>query len=275
MKAISRWLDRFCYDHPNFGIPELMKYIAVGNVIVFVLDIVTRGYATMMLMFSPSAVLHGQIWRLFTFILIPLNRFNPSRPFTLLWFVMSTFFYYWLGTSLERQWGTTRFNVFYFLGVVLNLILGFVLNVGVSMYYVNMSLFFSFATLYPDMQVLLYGILPLKVKWLAWFDVALFGYDIVSNLLSRAWAWALLPVVAILNYLIFFWDAGPRPGTGSLPDQPPDHPVQKGPKGHPAAQGLPPQMCRLRHHRRRRPQHGVPLLLQMQRLLLLLHEAYQ
>ena len=91
MKAISRWLDRFCYDHPNFGIPELMKYIAVGNVIVFVLDIVTRGYATMMLMFSPSAVLHGQIWRLFTFILIPLNRFNPSRPFTLLWFVMSTF----------------------------------------------------------------------------------------------------------------------------------------------------------------------------------------
>ena len=181
MKAISRWLDRFCYDHPNFGIPELMKYIAVGNVIVFVLDIVTRGYATMMLMFSPSAVLHGQIWRLFTFILIPLNRFNPSRPFTLLWFVMSTFFYYWLGTSLERQWGTTRFNVFYFLGVVLNLILGFVLNVGVSMYYVNMSLFFSFATLYPDMQVLLYGILPLKVKWLAWFDVALFGYDIVRN----------------------------------------------------------------------------------------------
>lgn len=206
MKAISRWLDRFCYDHPNFGIPELMKYIAVGNVIVFVLDIVTRGYATMMLMFSPSAVLHGQIWRLFSFILIPLNRFNPSRPFTLLWFVMSTFFYYWLGTSLERQWGTTRFNVFYFLGVVLNLILGFVLNVGVSMYYVNMSLFFSFATLYPDMQVLLYGILPLKVKWLAWFDVALFGYDIVSNLLSGAWAWALLPVVAILNYLIFFWE---------------------------------------------------------------------
>ena len=99
MKAISRWLDRFCYDHPNFGIPELMKYIAVGNVIVFVLDIVTRGYATMMLMFSPSAVLHGQIWRLFTFILIPLNRFNPSRPFTLLWFVMSTFFYYWPATS--------------------------------------------------------------------------------------------------------------------------------------------------------------------------------
>ena len=96
--------------------------------------------------------------------------------------------------------------MFYFLGVVLNLILGFVLNVGVSMYYVNMSLFFSFATLYPDMQVLLYGILPLKVKWLAWFDVALFGYDIVSNLLSRAWAWALLPVVAILNYLIFFWE---------------------------------------------------------------------
>ena len=54
MKAISRWLDRFCYDHPNFGLSELMKYIAIGNVVVFVLDIFTRGYATWALMFSPA-----------------------------------------------------------------------------------------------------------------------------------------------------------------------------------------------------------------------------
>ena len=118
---------------------------------------------------------------------------------------MTTLFYYYIGNALERQWGTTRFTVFYGLGVLLNIIMGFVMG-GTSMYYINMSMFFAFATLYPEMQVLLFGILPLKVKWLAWFDVALFGYDIVSNLLSGAWAWALMPVVAILNYLIFFWE---------------------------------------------------------------------
>ena len=73
MKAISRWLDRFCYDHPNFGLSELMKYIAIGNVVVFVLDIFTRGYATWALMFSPSAVLHGQVWRLLSFVFIPVT----------------------------------------------------------------------------------------------------------------------------------------------------------------------------------------------------------
>ena len=74
------------------------------------------------------------------------------------------------------------------------------------MYYVNMSMFFSFATLYPEMQVLLYGILPLKVKWLAWLDAALFLFDIIRYLSMGAWGYALIPVVAILNYFIFFWD---------------------------------------------------------------------
>ena len=206
MKAVSRWLDRFCYNHPRFGIANLMKYIAVGNVIVFLLDMFTRGYATYLLSFMPSAILHGQIWRLLTFIFIPVSGFNPHSMFSLLWFAMSTLFYYYIGNALERQWGSTRFTVFYALGVVLNIILGFVFGSSVNMYYVNMSMFFSFATLYPDMQVLLYGILPLKVKWLAWFDAALFAIDIVRALLGGAWMLALMPVVALLNYFIFFWD---------------------------------------------------------------------
>ena len=74
------------------------------------------------------------------------------------------------------------------------------------MYYVNMSMFFSFATLYPEMQVLLYGILPLKVKWLAWLDAALFAFDIFFSIFSHQWITAVLPLVAILNYFIFFWD---------------------------------------------------------------------
>ena len=206
MKAISRWLDRFCYKHPRFGIPNLMKFIVIGNVLIYLLDMFSRGYATLLFMFHPARVLHGEVWRIVTFLFVPVSGFNSSDMFSILWFAMTTLFYYYIGNALERQWGSTRFTVFYFLGAILNLIIGFAFQTSVTMYYVNMSMFFAFATLYPEMRVMLYGILPLKVKWLAWLDAALFLYDIIRYLMLGAWGYALIPVVAILNYFIFFWD---------------------------------------------------------------------
>jgi hypothetical protein len=67
-----------------------------------------------------------------------------------------------------------------------------------------MSMFFSFATLYPDTRVLLYGLIPLKIKWLAWLDAAFFAYDIFFYLSAGAPLYAMMPVVAILNYFLFF-----------------------------------------------------------------------
>lgn len=206
MKAISRWLDRFCYKHPRFGIPNLMKFIVIGNVLIYFLDMFSNGYASWLFMFHPSAILHGQVWRIITFLFVPVSGYSSSDMFSILWFAMTTLFYYYIGNALERQWGSTRFTVFYFLGAILNLIIGFAFQTSVTMYYVNMSMFFSFATLYPEMQVLLYGILPLKVKWLAWLDAALFLFDIIRYLMLGAWGYALIPVVAILNYFLFFWD---------------------------------------------------------------------
>ncbi|MGI5962916.1 MAG: hypothetical protein ACOX7N_04255 [Lawsonibacter sp.] len=217
MKAVTRWLDRFCYRHPNLGIPNLMKYIALGNVIVFVGDMVTMGGFSWMTRFYPELILQGQVWRLVTFIFSPVSS-GGSNIFTkTLLFALTTFFYYWIGTSLERQWGTARFNVFYGLGVLLNILVGLIAFAfppdmlygnyyeTANMYYVNMSMFFSFATLFPDMQVLLYGIIPLKVKWLAWVDAALFAFDIGFSFTAHNWLGVALPIIAILNYLIFFW----------------------------------------------------------------------
>ena len=206
MKAISRWLARFCYKHPRFGIPNLMKFIVIGNVLIYFLDMFSRGYATLLFMFLPYRVVQGEVWRIITFLFVPVSGFNSSDMFSILWFAMTTLFYYYIGNALERQWGSTRFTVFYFLGAILNLIIGFAFQTSVTMYYVNMSMFFAFATLYPEMRVMLYGILPLKVKWLAWLDAALFLYDIIRYLMLGAWGYALIPVVAILNYFIFFWD---------------------------------------------------------------------
>ena len=199
MKAISRWLDRFCYNHPNFGIPNLMKIVVIGNVLVYFLDMFSQGYVSWLFSFSTPLILQGEVWRIISFVFVP-----TSGGF-ILWFAMTTLFYYYIGNALEQQWGTARFTVFYDLGVVLNIIVGFVMG-GTSMYYVNMSMFFAFATLYPDLQILLYGLLPLKVKWLAWLDAALFAYDIFFSLFSRQWITAVLPLAALLNYFIFFWD---------------------------------------------------------------------
>ena len=207
MGAISRWLDRFCYKHPRLGIPGLMKYIVIANVAVYLMDMFSNGYFSAMLRFYPALIMEGQVWRLLTFIFVP-----TSGGF-ILWFALTTLFYYYIGNALENQWGSTRFTVFYGVGVLLNIFTGMVTSwisgavlETASMYYVNMSMFFAFATLYPDMRVLLYGILPLKVKWLAWVDAALFAFDIGHYFMNGNWVQGMVPIVAILNYFIFFWD---------------------------------------------------------------------
>ena len=204
MKAI----DRFCYKHPKLGIPNLMKYIVLANAAVFVLDLFTNNFFTYLLMFHYESIMHGQIWRLVTFILVPsiggAGSVGVGLMSNIFFFAMTSFFYYSIGTVLERHMGTTKFTVFYALGVILNMIFGLVTHTGVNMYYINMSMFFSFAVLYPDTRVLLYGIIPLKVKWLAWLDAALFAYDAFTYLRYGYVLMALMPVVAILNFFLFF-----------------------------------------------------------------------
>ena len=221
MSAIQRWLDRFCYKHPRFGIPNLMLVIVVGNVLVWLMDQFSYGVSlSALLAFSPYYILHGQIWRIITFVFVPLDS-------NLFFLAVSLYFYYMIGSVLEREWGTAKFNVFYGLGILLNVVVGFLLYAvtaplypshllplltTASMTYVNLSLFFAFATLYPNMQVLLFFIIPIKIKWLAWIDAALFGWSVLSSLFGvftsglAALPGVIIPLVAILNYFIFFWE---------------------------------------------------------------------
>ena len=206
LRSFDSWLDRFCAKHRNLAVPNLMLYIVIGNVIVFVLDMFSRYSFSHMLTFVPYYIFHGQIWRLVTFIFVP----EGSKLFFV---AISLYFYYFIGNALEREWGSARFTVFYGIGVLVNIAVGLVLSFlyglnypwpVVSMYYINMSLFFAFAALYPDLQVLLFFIIPVKVKWLAWIDAAFFAWSILSSLFHLNWVGVVLPVVAILNFLLFF-----------------------------------------------------------------------
>ena len=200
MRAMQQWLDRFCYKHPRLSIPGLMRYIVIGNVLVYLLDLFSMGggaIGSSWFSFNTSAILSGQVWRLVTFIFVPMGSSN------IFFFAITLYFYYFIGNALEREWGSNKFTIFYFFGVLLNILIGFLVG-GASMYYVNMSMFFAFATLYPDLQFLLFFIIPVKAKWLAWIDAAYFAIAVVRYLVAGYFLMALIPVVAVLNYLLFF-----------------------------------------------------------------------
>ena len=113
MRSLQQWLDRFCFRHPRLGIPGLMRYIVIGTVLVYLLDMFSRGAASNLLCFHSGAILSGQVWRLITFIFVPYSS-------GIFFFLITLYFYYFIGTALEREWGSQKFTVFYFFGVVLN-----------------------------------------------------------------------------------------------------------------------------------------------------------
>jgi len=209
LKKLYDGVQRFCAAHPRFGIPNLMRVIVIGNVAVYVLMLLTQANdanALSFLTFNLNALLHGEVWRLVTFVFVPAY----SSPFALL---ISLYFYYWIGSTLERQWGTAKFNLYYIsgtlltvLGVVLaSLITGNPYLTAAGTGYVNLSMFFAFAFLFPDTTVLLFFILPVKMKWLAYLDGALFAFDIIKAIGAHNWAGVVLPIVALLNFAVFIW----------------------------------------------------------------------
>lgn len=205
LNRINQKIDEFCYRHPNFGIPNLMKIIVIGTAVVYALYLLT-GYnasAVSFLSFNLASVLHGEVWRLVTFIFMP----SDTNPF---WLVISLFFYYFVGTTLEREWGTAKFNLFYFGGAVLSLIAVILATLITgqnltlsSTYYINMSMFFAFAMLYPEATVLLL-VIPVKIKYLAWLGGALFALNILAALIQLNLVGALVPLIALLNFFLFF-----------------------------------------------------------------------
>lgn len=208
-------IDKFCSRHPRFGIPNLMLYIGVAQVAVFFLDLFTRGRLSGLLCFWGPDILRGQVWRLFTFVVAP----NSSNPFYLL---LGCYVYYWTGQMLEREWGTARFNLFYFSGVVLSAAFAMALTLFQSnllaaleqmglvsaidlAYYLNLSIFLVIATLFGETQVLFMFILPIKMKWLAIIDVLLILVDVIQYGQMGWWAFALFPLASFVNYFIFTW----------------------------------------------------------------------
>ncbi len=170
-----------------------MRVVVVGMALVFCCELLfPQAMLEYYLYFSPALIAQGQVWRIFTFIFLP-----PQS--SLLFIVFALYFYYFIGNALENEWGSFRFTLYYLLGVVGTIIAG-LLTGGATNSYLNLSLFFAFAALYPNMQVLLFFFIPIKIKWLAYLDAALFAYQFLLG----TWQTRAAILASLLNFLIFF-----------------------------------------------------------------------
>ena len=194
MKNFRRDFERFCYRHQNKGIPNLMLYIAIGTAVMYIFSMIDpSGLLYSFFRFDRNAILHGQVWRLITYIILPSNS-------NILFLAISLYFYFYIGKMIESYWGTFRFNLFYFTGVILTDLGAILLGVNASIGALNLSLLLAFATMFPENRVLLMYIIPIKMKYLAWFYFALTIYELIVY----PFPYNLFSVFALLNYFLFF-----------------------------------------------------------------------
>ncbi len=189
-------IEGFCYKHPRFGIDNLMKYVALANLAFWLMNLINPMFLQY-IVFDPALILRGQVWRLVSFMFFPPN--------TGILALLVVYFYYWIGSILEREWGSGPFTFYFFSGVILTVVYGFVmyfvfdLRVMLDSSYIYLSMFFSFAAMYPDMTVLFMFIIPVRMKFLALVDAVFFFISVLTN----PFPINLLPVVALLNFFIF------------------------------------------------------------------------
>jgi hypothetical protein len=189
-----KWLDWLESKIGFLAFPGLIRIIVAFQALVFILEAVHPGFAQM-LVFDRNAVFAGQFWRVFTFVFIP-----PAMGFLgPLGVLIALYFLWFLGEGLEQAWGDFKLNLYVFVGILGAAVT--VLFVGTAdSSWLILSILFAFATLYPDFQILLFFILPIKMKWVAWIALFFTG----MGFLAVSFGMKALILVSLGNYILFF-----------------------------------------------------------------------
>lgn len=188
MERLERWLG-------PYAIPGLVRYVVALNALVFLLVTMSPEYAGL-LELNKSAMLRGEVWRVVTWVFLP----ETSSIFWILFYLMFT---WWVGDLLESAWGTFRLNVYYFLGMLLCICSALIFGASGGNLFLNLSLFLAVATLTPNLEILVFFVLPVKIKWVAMFSL-IFPAGIV---LFGPLAMKMVVLMCLGNYLAFFGPA--------------------------------------------------------------------
>lgn len=200
----------------RYAIRNLSLFLIIAYAIGYVFTLISMTGVVSLLdlvVLDPYKIMHGQVWRIFSWVLVPPSNLDF---FT----IIMLYFYYSIGTTLERTWGAFRYNVYIFSGIIFSVIgafllyayyvgyggmdsasVGSVISMAFNTYYINLSIFLAFAAVYPDTQVLLFFIVPVKMKWMGILDVVLLAYSFIVGSLSVR----VSIVMSLLNFIVFFF----------------------------------------------------------------------
>lgn len=203
------WIDKLERKFGRYGIPNLTMYMVICYVLGYLLMVINPGMLDM-LSLEPAMILKGQIWRLVTWVIYP-----PQTGSFLLFVISIFFFYYPIGNSLERTWGTFRYNLYIFSGLLFVMAAAFLTyfftgnvypyGIVFTTYYVSMSVFLAYAACYPNMQILLWFVIPIKMKWMGWVYGAIILYNIIYYIRVGAWVMTVPIIASFLNFILFFF----------------------------------------------------------------------
>lgn len=226
---MNRLVQKLERKFGRYAIPHLTYFMIGFYVIGYLLAAINETAAGYMAL-NPALILRGQVWRLFTWIVIPPQALEGNF-LSLFFVIVMLFFYLAIGSTLERSWGSFRFNLYVFGGMLITVIGAFcvyfalsagadeviALTVGAlvgaftSTYYILMSLFLAYAATFPDAQVYLYFVLPIRVKWLGIVYAALMLYDIIGYVrqlvagVQMFWIPIVIMVSSLVNFILFYF----------------------------------------------------------------------
>ena len=192
-----RIVDRLERKIGWFAVRNLIVYIVAGNALVWLVGFIFQGNVFAdRLALIPSQVFKGEVWRVFTFLLLTSFGSSPISA------ILELYFIYMIGRSLEADWGSFRLTLYYFIGFFLTVAISLATGMPyASAGYIHLSLFFAFAMLAPDMQILLFFFIPVKVKWLAWLSAAFMAFGFV---IAPHWVIRLYILAPLVAFALFF-----------------------------------------------------------------------
>jgi hypothetical protein len=188
---MDRLLARLERKIGRLAIPHLMTIIVGGMAIVWVLSLARPGLVGQLVL-DVNAVRAGQFWRLVSFLFIPIEM----SPW---WVIIQLYFFWWVGSSLEQHWGSFKFNAYYLLGSLATVVAAVLVGPQTDIW-LDWSLFLAFATIFPEVEILLFFILPIRVKWLGLLAAGWIGYSFaIGGPLTRG-----AIIAAIATYVLLF-----------------------------------------------------------------------
>ena len=188
------WISRLERKYGRFCIPNLISFIVGGQILVYAIELFVNQFVSSYLGLSRGLLLMGQVWRLITFVFIPFSGGGPLSV------ILGIYFTWFIGSALEKEWGDFRFNLYFLLGMAGTALGCLVTGIPADTYCLSLSLLLAFAMLYPEVQVLLFFVIPVRVKYFGLFAAAMWLF----SFLTAGWLYKASYLLSMLGFVLFF-----------------------------------------------------------------------